>query len=50
MGFEGNYEKGIVIYSEELKTLKLKKHGRRNKSIFRYDFDYLRSICSQFWL
>jgi hypothetical protein len=28
----------------QLKPLALKKHGRRAKSLFRYDFDYLRNI------
>ena len=26
--------------------LKVKKHGRREKSIFRYGFDYLRSVVN----
>ena len=29
----------------QLKPIALKKHGRRAKSLFRYGFDYLRTIC-----
>lgn len=41
----------VVLTGEwlnHIKPLKLKKHGRKAKSIFRYGFDYLRNIVLNF--
>lgn len=34
----------IGEWLHQLKPLRLKKHGRKAKSLFRYGFDYLRNI------
>lgn len=34
----------ISDYGKRLNPIKVKKHGRQAKSIFRYGLDYLRSI------
>jgi hypothetical protein len=43
-GLQQPFPKMRIAGLHQLKPLKIKKHGRKHKSIFRYEFDHLRRI------